>query len=381
MKKLLIAFAIITILVQSCSNEATENPTAKLAELKKQRESLDSEIEKLEGQLGITREEKKVPVEVMTVSKSQFTKYVNMQSVVYSNKSSNVSPKMTGVVTEILVKPGDNVKQGQVMIQLDNSMQLRRLEEAKNQFEFIETIYKKQEAIWNKKVGSEIDYLKAKNDFETMQKRISIIEEEIDMLKIKAPYTGIVDNVMPKIGEAVSPGMGVVVLSANSDLEVRVEFPENYIGNFKKGDDVLVYFPDLDKDTLSLKISSISQVIDTKNRTMTAILKVPNELNQVRPNMTCVAKFALYSVEDAFVIPINLVQRDNGREFVYLAKKLDDGTYNTEKRIVKTGVDYNDKVEILFGLSAEELLITFGSNDISQDTKIEVTQVLENSNY
>jgi RND family efflux transporter MFP subunit len=381
MKKLLIAFAIITILVQSCSNEASENTMNKLAELKKQKEILDSEIEKLEEQLGIIKEEKKVPVEVMTVSKKQFTKFVNMQSVVYSNKSSNVSPKMTGVVTSINVSPGEYVQKGQLLIELDNSMQLRRLEEAKNQFEFIETIYKKQEAIWNKKVGSEIDYLKAKNDFETMKKRISIIEEEIDMLKIKAPYSGIVDNILPKLGEAVSPGMGVVILSSNSDLEVRVEFPENYIGNFKKGDEVLVYFPDLEKDTLTLKISSISQVIDTKNRTMTAIIKVPNELKQVRPNMTCVTKFALYSVEEAIVIPINLVQRDNGREFVYLAKKLDDGTYNTEKRIVKTGVDYNDKVEILFGLKEQDLLITFGANDVSQDTKIEVTQVLENSNY
>ncbi len=381
MKKLLILFAVFTVLIQSCSNEANENPQNKLVELKKQKDKIDKEIEKLEQKMGITKENKKVPVEVMTISKSKFTKYVNMQSVVYSNKSSNVSPKMTGIVTKINVMPGDYVQKGQILVELDNSMQLRRLEEAKNQFEFIETIYKKQEAIWNKKVGSEIEYLKAKNDFETMKKRISIIEEEIDMLNIKAPYSGIVDNISPKIGEAVSPGMGVAILSSNTDLEVRVEFPENYIGNFKKGDEVLVYFPDIEKDTLTLKISSISQVINTENRTMTAIIKIPSNLKQVLPNMSCVTKFALYSVDEAIIIPINLIQRDNDREFVYLAKKSKDDSYVTEKRIIKTGIDYNDKVEIIFGLKEQDLLITFGANDVSQDAKIEVTQILDYSNY
>ena len=197
MKKLFIAIAIITILVQSCTNEASENAQNKLVELKKQKEQLEKEIAKLEEKLGVTKEDKKIPVEVLELHKTNFTKYVNMQSVVYSNKSSNISPKMSGVITKINIEPGEYVQQGQVLIELDNSMQLRRLEEAKNSLEFIETIFKKQEAIWNKKVGSEIDYLKAKNDFETMKKRIAIIEEEINMLKIKAPYSGIVDNVLP----------------------------------------------------------------------------------------------------------------------------------------------------------------------------------------
>lgn len=381
MKKILIAIAIITILVQSCTNEASENPQNKLVELKKQKEQLEKEIAKLEEKLGVTKEDKKIPVEVLELEKTNFTKYVNMQSVVYSNKSSNISPKMTGVVTKINVEAGDYVQQGQVLIELDNSMQQRRLEEAKNSFEFIETIYKKQEAIWQKKVGSEIDYLKAKNDFETMKKRIAIIEEEIEMLKIKAPYSGIVDNVLPKVGEAVSPGMGVVILSSNSDLEVRAEFPENYIGNFKKGDDVLVYFPDLEQDTLTLKISSISQVIDTKNRTMTAIVKIPNNLKEVRPNMTCVTKFSTYNADSTFVIPVNLVQRENNKEFVYIAKKDQKGNYISEKRNIKTGVDYNDKVEVVFGLKESDLLITFGATDVAENSKIEVAQVSEVSNY
>ena len=381
MKNLIIAFAIITILVQSCTNEASENPQNKLVELKKQKEKLEIQIAKLEEKLGVTKEEKKVPVEVIKLKKQDFTKYVNMQSVVYSNKNSNVSPKMAGVITKVNVEPGDYVQQGQVLIELDNSMQQRRLEEAKNSLEFIETVYKKQEAIWNKKVGSEIDYLKAKNDLESMKRRIAIIEEEIDMLKIKAPYSGIVDNVLPKVGEAVSPGMGVVSLSSNSDLEVRAEFPENYIGSFKKGDNVLVYFPDLDTDTLTLKISSISQVIDTKNRTMTAIVKIPNNLNDVRPNMTCITKFSTYSNDSTFVIPINLVQRDNNQEFVYLAVKDSDGNYTTDKRVIKTGEDYNDKVEVIYGLKESDLLITFGANDVSDDSKIDITQISEKSNY
>lgn len=381
MKKMIIILSLVAIIIQSCSSEAGEDPKTKLADLKKQKEAIEKEIATLESKLDIVEVDKKVPVQVMKLNRQEFTKFVNMQSVVYSDKNSNLSTKLSGVITNINVEPGDFVQAGQVLLELDNSIQKRRLAEAKNKFEFIETVFKRQESIWNKKVGSEIDYLKAKNDYETMQKSIALIEEEIDLLKLKAPFAGTVDMVLPKIGEALSPGMGAVVMSSTANLEVRAEFPENYYSKIKKGNNVKVYFPDLDNDTLDLKISSISETIDTKNRTMTAIIKIPNKVKDVKPNMTCVTKFATYKTDSAIVIPINLVQKENDKTFVYVAVKGSDGKTKSEKRFVTIGNDYNDKVEVVSGLKADELLITYGANDVAENTIIEVSQVVENSNY
>lgn len=380
MKKILIVLFASVVLIQSCSQEESGDLEAKLNSLKSSRDSINAEIAKIEAELGVD-ENKSVSVEVLKLERNKFTKYVNMQSVVYSDKDSRLSPKMAGVVTKVNVSPGDFAKEGQVLIELDNSIQLRRLAEAKNRLEFIETVYNKQKSIWEKKVGSEIDYLKAKNDYESMMKNIALIEEEIEMLKIKAPFSGNVDMVNAKVGEALSPGMGAVILSSTSDLEVRTEFPENYYSKIKRGMPVIVSFPDIELDTVNLKITSISESVDTKNRTMTAITKLPSNLKNIRPNMTCIARFATYTADSTIVIPVNLVQNDKDKKYVYLAGKDKDGGDVSIKKYITIGQDYNDKVEVLSGLEEGDMLITYGINDIKENSKIELSQVVDKSNY
>ena len=380
MKKIIVALFAVAIILQACSDGKSTDLKSKLTELKSKRDALNTEISEIEAKLGVS-EVALTSVEVMEIKKEHFTKYVNMQSVVYSDKNSNLSPKMGGIVVKINAEPGDFVQAGKVLVELDNSIQLRKLAEAKNRLEFIETIYNKQKSIWEKKVGSEIEYLKAKNDFESMQKTIALIEEEIDMLKLKAPFSGYVDLVNTKIGEAVSPGYGAVLMSTNSDLEVRTEFPENYINNIKKGNDVIVEFPDLGIEPLNLKITSISSSVNKKDRTLISVIKLPNNIKDIRANMTCVAKYSTYQADSAVVIPVNLVQRDKVGAFVYVASKDKSGKPISVKKLIKLGQDYNDKIEVLSGLDAGDMLITYGIENVKDKSPIEIAQVVETSNY
>lgn len=373
-------FCAFVLLLQSCTDEKSNNLESKLKDLKTKRDALNEEIIDLETKLGVN-EVKNISVEALNLKKEKFVKYVNMQSVVYSDKNSNLSPKMGGIVTKINVEPGSSVSAGQVLLELDNSIQLKKLAEAKNRMEFIETIYNKQKSIWEKKVGSEIEYLKAKNDYESMKRGIALIEEEIDMLKLKAPFSGVVDIVNAKVGEAIAPGLGVVLMSSNTGLEVRTEFPENYINNIRRGMDVVVEFPDLGIEPLNLKIASVSGSVDQKDRTLTAVTKLPSNLKDIRSNMTCVAKFSTYTADSTIVIPINLVQKQNNKDYVFIVGKSKDGKSISVKKEVKLGQNYNDKVEVLSGLTDGDMLITYGVENIKDNSLIEVSQVVEKSNY
>lgn len=373
-------FCALVLLLQSCTDEKSNNLEGKLKNLKAKRDALNLEISELETKLGVN-EVKSIAVEGLELKREKFVKYVNMQSVVYSDKNSNLSPKMGGIVTKVNVEPGASVSAGQVLIELDNSIQLKKLAEAKNRMEFIETIYNKQKSIWEKKVGSEIEYLKAKNDYESMKRGIALIEEEIDMLKLKAPFSGVVDIVNAKVGEAIAPGLGVVLMSSNTGLEVRTEFPENYINNIRRGMDVVVEFPDLGIEPLNLKIASVSGSVDQKDRTLTAVTKLPSNLKDIRSNMTCVAKFSTYTADSTIVIPINLVQKQNNKDYVFIVGKSKDGKSISVKKEVKLGQNYNDKVEVLSGLTDGDMLITYGVENIKDNSLIEVSQVVEKSNY
>lgn len=342
----------------------------KLTTIEKELSNLGGELNDLKKQLG---EKKKLePVEVMELSRTNFNRFVSLQSVVESDQNAMVSPKMQGVVTAINVDEGQYVKKGDVILEIDNSIQLRRLAQAKNSLSFIETVYEKQKRVWEKKVGSEIDYLKAKNDYENMLENIKLIEEEIDMLQVKAPFNGVVDALIPKVGEAVSPGMGVIRLVSNSGLQIKVDFAENYITNFKKGDPVDVFIPDAGIDTLNLKINSISRAIDASKRTVSAFINLPSNYSQIKPNMTAVTIFNDYSLDSAIVVPLNLVQRSTDDEYIFVAEKNDDGTFRAERREVTTGESYQDMIVVSAGLKEGDMIISAGETNVREGKLIEI---------
>jgi len=343
---------------------------AKLKALNGELTSYSSEIQELKDLLG--EAEKRTPVEVTSLARSNFDRYVSLQSVVESDRNSLVSPKMSGVVTAIKVDEGQHVKKGDILVELDKSIQMRRLAQAKNQLSFIKTVYDKQSKVWEQKVGSEIEYLKAKNDYENMTESINLIKEEIEMLNVKAPFSGIVDEVLPKIGEAVAPGIGVIRLVSSTGLQIKVDFAENYITNFKKGDPVDVYFPDVDLDTLTLRINSISGAVNSKKRTISAVINVPSQYSGIKPNMTCITKFNDFSMDSTIVIPLNLVQKSNTEDFVYIAESNANGESVAIKRVVKVGMAYKDKVIIMEGLEEGDILITSGENTVQQGKIINI---------
>lgn len=332
--------------------------------------SINAQLTALKKKLG--EDKKREPVEVSKISRNDFNRFVSIQSIVESDNNSMVAPKMAGVITAIYVDEGQYVKKGTVLAELDNSIQTRRLNQAKNQLSFIETIYEKQKRVWEKKVGSEIEYLKAKNDYENMLESIKLIEEEIDMLKIKAPFDGIVDQVMPKVGEAASPGFGIIRLVSNAGLQIKVDFAENYLTNFKKGDPVDVYFPDLNMDTIQLKISSISKAIDAKKRTVTASIDVPSKYSEIKPNMTCVTRFNDFSLDSAIVIPLNLIQTSNNEKFVFVATNNASGDPIAKMKNVKTGEAYQDLIVVSEGLTEGDMLITSGENMVRDGKEINI---------
>ncbi|GAB5466739.1 MAG: efflux RND transporter periplasmic adaptor subunit [Candidatus Kapaibacteriales bacterium] len=332
--------------------------------------ALDAKLAELKSKLGADKNA--TPVEVAEVVEAPFNRFVSIQSVVQSDNNSMVTSKMAGVVTSIKVNEGSYVNRGQVIIELDNSIQMRRRAQAKNSLSFIETVYEKQKRVWEKKVGSEIEYLKAKNDYENMLDNIKLIEEELEMLKVKAPFSGVIDEVFPQIGEALSPGMPAVRLVSNQGLQIKVDFAENYLTNFKKGDMVEVYFPDLAMDTLDLMISSITSTIDAKKRTVSAYITVPSKYREVKPNMTAVTRFKDFSLSSAIAIPLNLIQQGKDTKYVYVVGVNAEGEEIAMRKEVETGEAYQDLIVITSGLEVEDRLIVSGESTVQDGKEVNI---------
>ncbi len=370
MKKL-IYYSVAVALLVSCSMKSDKN--AELEKLKAQRDQLNIQIEQLEAEIGPSAETagiKGVPVAVIDAETCVFNHFVRVQGVVDGDQNIAVSPQMAGIVTAVYVQEGTKVKKGQVLAELDSQVLKQSVEEVKTQLDLAANIFEKQNALWEKKIGSEVQYLQAKSNKESLEKRLSTMNEQLKMAQVVSPISGTVESIPLRVGQMASPGMPTSTIRVinMSVAKISAEVSENYATRVKDGDNVTISFPDLGKE-IETKLSFTSRFIDPTNRTFKVESKISSREVELRANMIAYVKIKDYTNENAYCVPVNYVQSNQDGKFVFIAKQ-NNNEWIAERRMIKTGMDYDGIVEVLEGLASGEKIITAGFQNLNQGQKI-----------
>jgi membrane fusion protein (multidrug efflux system) len=295
-------------------------------------------------------------VAVTEVTAKKFDHYVQTQGHVESEENILVSAKSSGVVTAVYVKEGQQVSKGQALAQIDNAVTLSSIESMKSQLELAKSVYDRQKNLWDQKIGTEVKYLQAKTNKETLERQIESLQEQNQMLRIKSPINGTVDEVTAKIGEAVSPGLPAFRVVNNSDLKLTANVSEAFVTNVKKGNKVVVTIPELKKD-LESKVTFVGRTIDPLSRTFTVEVALPSEAN-LRPNMSGVIRVVYHTEPTAIAVPINVVQDINGEKIVFVAESDGKNTVARKKVVSVEGV-FGGQAQVS-GLNTGDKVVTFG---------------------
>lgn len=368
--KSIIAVIITSLFIAACGGGQAGDKQAELDQLIKQQTELNDKIRTLRDELKAADPEKGGArlVVAAPVTKAPFRHYVEVQAKVDGDESVNVSARSQGIVNSILVKEGDKVSKGQVLAVLDDQILKQTLAEVETQYSFAKNVYDKQKNLWDQKIGSEIQYLTAKNNKESLEKRMASMNEQLDLTRIKAPVNGTVDNVGIKIGQAVTPGIPVFSIVNLSNLKVKGEVGESYAGKINKGDDVILYFPDLKRE-ISTKVGFSSRMINSLNRTFNVEVPVSSSETGLTPNMVVVMKIVDYKNEQAMIVPVDLLQRSG--EGYYLMAAIQEGNKLIAKRKnVEIGLIYNGHAEVLSGINESDVVITTGYRDLNDGEEV-----------
>ncbi len=370
MKKLIYSAVAIAIMV-SCSQNTDKN--AELQKLKTQRDELNKQITALEAEInpdGQKAEVKPVAVKTIDASECVFDHYIQVQGTVDGDDNIAVSPQMAGIVTKVYVTEGSFVKKGQLLAELDDQLTRQSLEEVNTQLALAANIYEKQAALWEKKIGSEVQYLQAKTNKESLEQRVNTIKEQIKMTKIISPINGTVESVPLRVGQMASPGVPTSTIRVinMSVAKISADVSENYASRIKNGDVAIVSFPDIGKEIES-KLSFTGRFIDPTNRKFKVECKFSTKEFELRANMIANLKIKDYTNEKAFCLPVNVIQSDQSGKFIFVAAKNSED-WVAEKRYVKPGMDYNGTAEILEGLTAGDKIITTGYQNLNAGSKI-----------
>jgi membrane fusion protein (multidrug efflux system) len=370
--KIIGALAIAAV-VAGCSSAAKDKET-QLKELKEQQANIVKEIAKLEKEIAAEKPEgdpSKIRAKEVIVTELQPTKfehYVKTQGAVESEQNIQVSAKTAGVVTSVNVREGEMVSAGQTLAQIDNSLIARGIDELKSQLELANTVYERQKNLWDQKIGTEVQYLQAKSNKESLDRRLASLQEQNEMTKIKAPVSGVVDAVDVKVGQNIAPGVPAARVVNNSDLKITAHVSEAYSSALHKGDKIVVTFPDINK-TITSKLSFVARNIDALSRTFTVEANLPSAA-ELRPNMTGVVRVVFETVPSAIVVPINVIQTINDEKVVYVAEQKGDQTI-ARKKVVKVDGIFDNQAQVQ-GLSAGDKLITTGFQGLTDGDYIKI---------
>lgn len=355
-------------LIAACSGNKEENKDlagkkAELEKLTKERDAiaakitaLEADIQKLSG--GDVAEKAKL-VEITALVNQDFAHYIELQGKITTENVSYVTPRgMGGQVKSIYVKEGDNVKKGQLLIKLEDGIIQQNIKQVESQLSFAKNIFSRQENLWKEGIGTEVQYLSAKNNVESLEKQLDLVKEQLSTTSVYAQVSGIVEDVSIRVGETFmgSPMAGITIVNPSA-MKAVVEVPENYVSKIKKGMPVVVNVPDLNQ-SFNSNISLISETINVTSRSFIAESKVGGNAN-LKPNQIAIVKILDHEAKNAIVIPVETVQTDEKGKYVYVAAVEGNKTV-ARKKAITIGEFYDELIEVNAGLTTGDKLITKG---------------------
>jgi len=336
---------------------------AELESLKKQQAEIRKQIALLEKELAASEgysPEGAGSVATTIMATDQFIHKIEVQAKVEGEQNVTISPDMPGTISKILIQTGDQVRRGQLLLELENSVVKQSLSELQTQREFAAVMFEKQKSLWDQRIGTEVQFLQAKNALSSIDKKIATVNQQLELSRVKSPIDGTVDAVDVRMGQMFSPGMPGLRVVNFMDLKVVADVAEAYIGTIQDGDSVEVYFPDT-KESIRTRIVHSGKVIDNLNRTFKVEVAVTAGKSKLHPNQVAVLRIIDYKKNDAIVLPIDVVQNSPEGSYVYTNV---DG--KAKKAMVSTGKSYNGKIEITEGLNPGDAVVTSGYQDLSE---------------
>ncbi|MEM9821987.1 MAG: efflux RND transporter periplasmic adaptor subunit [Bacteroidota bacterium] len=368
---------LFILLIAACAQDQSSLAVKQqlMKEKKTALRTLKTEIEDLQKEidaLDTTKVEKaKRLVTIEEVTRKDFTRFVEIQAAVESSDAVFGSSEMGGRIIQLNAKEGQYVKRGQLLAKLDMESVDKQIAELEKSLELADEVHERQSRLWKQNIGSELQYLTAKNNKERLEKSLETVRFQLTKANVYAPISGVVDKVLAENGEVAMPGGPIVEILNTRQVKVVADIPEKYLGVIKKGASVTVKFPAIDQEQKA-RISLIGRTIDPTNRTFEAEVNLGNPQGILKPNLLSLMVIKDFEEKDVVAVPLDLVQQEvSGKDYLFIKSDGSEGAI-AKKVYVETGESYEGEIIITSGLQGGEKLITDGARGLAENELIEV---------
>ena len=379
---------IITVFLNSCSNKKEPSLEEVLAtndvELLKSRKSeIDAKLEELtldlsqlNNKLSVLNKDRNTPlITTIRTSEQKFNHFIELQGNVKTKQNVLVYPEMPGILNKVYVKEGQKVKKDQILATIDDGGLSQQLLLLKSNEQLAKTTFERQKRLWDQKIGSEIQYLQAKTSYDSQKNATKQLKKQLGKFTIRAPFSGIIDDVFKEKGTVVAPGPGAEIFRIInlSNMFIETDVPESYISSIKKNKMVEVNFPILGRSYDS-SIRQVGNFINPSNRTFRIEVGIPNLDGEIKPNLTAKLRLNDYSNSNAILIPQSIISENaKGQQFIYVVKdNKEKNQVYAERLVIETGKTNGDFIEVTKNLDANVEVILEGARSVNNGQVVKV---------
>lgn len=370
--------AFLVLLTPACDQQpqgALEEYNARLDSLRAERDKIDVKITAVSAKIAEldTAAERK-QVTVYRPERTVFKHYFEVHGNVETDRAATLYAENPGPVTAINVTEGQRVKKGHVLVRLDSELTARNIAELRTSLELATTLFEKQKRLWEQNIGSEVQYLEAKNRKESLEQSIATLEEQKGKSTVRAPFDGVVDKIFPRVGEMASVQAPVARMVNLDNLYITADVSERYVGRVKEGHKVDVIINR--SDTVRAEVTRAGTYINPNNRTFEIRINLEEPPAELMPNSLVVLRINDFTKEDAIAIPSSLIMQDGaGKDYVFTIRNGEKLGPVAQKQPIETGMRYLGRTLVYEGIDEELPIVDKGSRSVRDGDRVEEVNI------
>jgi RND family efflux transporter MFP subunit len=378
---------LLIIIISGCNssrNASIESliESGDLEELKKRKKeyvdamnTMKVELNEINNGISLLDENERLTlVSKYEIQQTIFNTYIEAQANLKTRKNVLILPEFQGTLEKVFVSEGQEVKKGQLLAEINDSGLNEQYEQMVIQAEFAKENFERTQRLWDNNIGSEMQYLKSKTDYEASKKMVDQMKDRLSKTKIYAPFDGEIDEIISNVGSNLIPGVSQILRLVNLDIIYAESFvSEKYISFIGEGTEAIVQIPLLNMEYRS-SVNQTGNFINPSNRTFRIEVPVENFDNRIKQNLDAKIKINIYKKDDAIVIPLRIVREDAlGKNFVYvMSEDNKEGVYLTSKQFITLGNKSEDKVEVTEGLDLGDIVVLEGAYSVEDSQRVKL---------
>lgn len=308
-----------------------------------------------------------IPVEIATATRGDIYSTYSGTAPIEALEYAEVIAKVGGEIREILVEEGDNVIAGQLLARLDGDRLRLEVAQSDANLQKLKRDFQRNIDLKEKGLISTGDFEKIQYEKEALEASHDLAKLELSYTEIRAPITGVISERFVKMGNTIDVNSPAFQVTSLEPLVSYLHVPEREYRRLVPGQPAVLEIDALQGTTFTGTVARISPVVDPKTGTFKITIEVTDPSRRLKPGMFGRISIVSDMHANALKIPRSAIIEEAGASILFVVE--DDAA---NRRIIRTGYAEAGQVEVLEGLTDEEIFVTVGQAGLKNGTKVAI---------